>query len=126
MQIIDPTVPEIRGGLHVAVGDLDGDGHADIVTGTGAAGGSWVGVYNGLDGNRTAVMQTGTGLAATIPARVAVRSIDGDKRMAVFATWGADARRNYQVARLDAVSLGLIDDFRVSGNGLSGGGIGMG
>lgn len=126
MQVIDPTVPAIRGGLNVAAGDLDGDGHAEIVTGSGAAGWSRVRVYNGVDGSHAFALQTGTGLAATIPARVAVRSIDGDTRMAVFATWGADARRGYQVVRMDATLRESIDDFRVSGRSLSGGGINIG
>lgn len=126
MQVVDPTVPAIRGGLNVAAGDLDGDGHAEIVTGAGAAGWSRVRVYNGVDGSQAFTLQTGTGLAATIPARVAVRSIDGDTRMAVFVTWGADARRGYQVVRMDAALRESIDDFRVSGGSLSGGGINIG
>lgn len=126
MQVVDPTVPAIRGGLNVAAGDLNGDGHAEIITGAGAAGWSRVRVYNGVDGSQAFTLQTGTGLAATIPARVAVRSIDGDTRMTVFVTWGADARRGYQVVRMDAALRESIDDFRVSGESLSGGGINIG
>jgi hypothetical protein len=126
MQIADPTVPAIRGGLHVAAGDLDGDGRAEIVTGAGAAGGSRVRIYSGADGSHAFMLQTGTRLAATIPARVAVRSIDGDSRMAVFATWGADARRNYRIMRMDSPLRQTIDELSVSGSGLSGGGINIG
>jgi hypothetical protein len=126
MQVVDPTVPAIRGGLQVAAGDLDGDGRAEIVTGSGAGGGSWVRIYSGADGSHSFMLQTGTRLAATIPARVAVRSLDGASRMAVFATWGADARRGYRVVRMDAPLSQQIDDFGVADSGLSGGGINIG
>ncbi|HEX4609856.1 MAG TPA: VCBS repeat-containing protein, partial [Urbifossiella sp.] len=42
--------PSFRGGVNVAVGDVTGDGRADIVTGTGAGGGPNVKVFDGATG----------------------------------------------------------------------------
>lgn len=42
--------PEVRGGVNVAAGDINGDGVADIVVGTGVGGGPNVRVFDGVTG----------------------------------------------------------------------------
>lgn len=124
--IVDPTLPAIRGGLHVAVGDIDGDGRADIVTGAGAGSGAWVRGYSGATGSQLFAVQTGTNRNATIPTRVAVRTLDGVQRASVFATWGADARQNYRIMRLDGPTRQTVDEFKISAIKLGGGGMNIG
>jgi hypothetical protein len=46
--------PGFRGGVSVAAADLDGDGHAEIVTGAGVSGAPQVNVFSGADGSRLA------------------------------------------------------------------------
>jgi hypothetical protein len=42
--------PNFGGGVHVAAGDINGDGKADILTGAGPGGGPQVTVFSGADG----------------------------------------------------------------------------
>jgi hypothetical protein len=126
LRIVDPTVPNNRGGVSVATGDLDADGRFDIVTGVGAGSGGWVRAYSGRTGRQLYGFQTAASLAATVPTRVAVRALDGDSRMAVFATWGADARQNYRIRRIDSATRVTVDQLQVPSQGLSGGGLNIG
>src|SRR5207244_5146734 len=44
--------PNFTGGVYVAAGDVNGDGHADIICGAAAGGGPNVTLFSGKDGSR--------------------------------------------------------------------------
>ena len=44
----------------------------------------------------------------------------------MFATWGADARQNYRVMRLDGPTRQTVDEFKISAIKLGGGGMNIG
>jgi len=81
--------PDFTGGVSVAIGDVTGDGHADIITGAGAGGGPNVKVFDGV------TRQEVRSFFAFVPhftggARVAAGDVNGDKRadIAVAAGFG--------------------------------------
>jgi hypothetical protein len=76
--------PAFRGGVTVAAADLDGDGRAEVVTGTGAGGGPHVRAFDGRTGDPVA------GFLAFDPdfrggVGVAAGDVDGDGRAEVVA-----------------------------------------
>jgi uncharacterized protein YkwD len=65
--------PTFAGGVRVAVGDVNGDGRADIVTGAGAGGGPHVKVFSGANGG---LMQSFYAFAPTFAGGVFVAAGD--------------------------------------------------
>ena len=47
----DAYAPAYTGGVYVAAGDVNGDGHADVITGTDSGAGPHVKVFSGADGS---------------------------------------------------------------------------
>jgi hypothetical protein len=76
-----------RGGLFVAVADVDGDGRADIVTGPGVGGGPVVKVFGGADG-RLILSQLAFEESFRGGVRVAAGDLDGDGRAEVITGAG--------------------------------------
>lgn len=85
--------PSFRDGLYVALGDVNGDGFADMITGTSRGGGARVTVYSGRNGSQIA------DYFAYDPAirggvRVAAGDTDGDGVAEVITAPGEDAISN--------------------------------
>lgn len=77
-----------QGGVRVAVGDVNGDGYADIVAGAGPGGSSRVKVFSGVDGT---LLQDFIALDASFQGGVTVATgdVNGDGRADVIVGAGA-------------------------------------
>jgi len=84
------------GGVSVAVGDVDGDGKAEIITGVDGGGVPRVGVYDGLTG---AKLSSFLAFDATFRAgvRVAVGDLDGDGKAEIIAAPASGAASRVRV-----------------------------
>ncbi|TAL19592.1 hypothetical protein EPN90_03080 [Patescibacteria group bacterium] len=76
-----------RGGVNVAVGDVDGDGRAEIVTGAGKGGGPHVKVFDGQGRTRASFFAYDQKFRGGV--NVAVGDVDGDGRSEIVAGPGA-------------------------------------
>jgi hypothetical protein len=94
--------PSFNGGVHVAVGDVNGDGKAEIITGAGAGGGPHVRIFDAASGQQMA------GLASSFYAYnanfrggvfVATGDIDADGRAEIITGAGAGGGSHVRVFR---------------------------
>jgi PKD domain/Right handed beta helix region/FG-GAP repeat len=130
-----------RGGVYVAVGDVNGDGHPDIVTGAGPGGGPHVIAYDGVTGKIITTFYAydpaftggvsvaagdilGTGHAEIVTGAGPgggphVRVFDGDHVVKEFFAYNAGFRGGVYVAAGDVTGDGKADI--VTGAGAGGG-----
>ena len=71
-----------RGGVNVAVGDVDGDGQAEIVTGAGVGGGPHVRVFTNLGAVKYSFFAYDKNFRGGV--NVAVGDVDGDGKMEII------------------------------------------
>jgi hypothetical protein len=91
--------PTFKGGVHVAAGDLNGDGKAEIVAGAGAGGGPQVRVFD-LKGN---LVSQFFAYGATFKGgvSVAVADIDGDGKAEIITGPGAGGGPQVRIFSID-------------------------
>lgn len=79
--------PSFTGGVRVAVGDLNGDGRGEIITGAGAGGGPQVNVFDGAGKELASGFAYDSGFLGGV--RVAAGDLDGDGRAEIVTAPGA-------------------------------------
>src|SRR5262245_22530335 len=106
------------GGVFVGAGDVNGDGHADVITGAGAGGGPHVKAFSGLNGG---LLDSFFAADASFRGgmRVGVADVDGNGRLDIMTGTGAGVRGT--VTTFDGLTLAQLDSFFVFDAGFLGG-----
>jgi hypothetical protein len=110
--------PSFGGGVSVAVGDLDGDGRAEILTGAGAGGGPHVKAFNAL------TLEEVLSFYAYDPSfgggvNVAVGDLNGDGRAEILT--GAGPGGGPHVKAFNGQTLDVVHSFYAYHEGFTGG-----
>jgi hypothetical protein len=108
--------PSFTGGVTVAAGDVNGDGRADVVTGTASAT-SHVKVFDGASGQLLHSFLAYPGFTGGV--NVAAGDVNGDGRADVIT--GAGVGGNGHVKAFDGASGQLIDSFLAYNSGFAAG-----
>ncbi|MGC1512499.1 MAG: S8 family serine peptidase [Acidimicrobiales bacterium] len=95
--------PGFRGGVDVTTGDLDGDGHDEIVTGAGPGGGPHVRGFNASGAPVASFFAYDPGFTGGV--NVAAGDVDGDGRDEIVTGAGAGGGPNVTVRRADGTLL---------------------
>jgi uncharacterized protein YkwD len=110
--------PAFRGGATVAAGDVNGDGRADIITGTGPGGGPHVKVFDGRTfGLVSQFMAFDSAFRGGVT--VAAGDVNGDGRADIVAGAGPGGGPNVRV--FDGTSLAMLQNFNAFPGGFAGG-----
>jgi uncharacterized repeat protein (TIGR01451 family) len=110
--------PTFRGGVYVAVGDINGDGKADIITGVETGGGPRIEVFSGADesviANFFAFDPTQRG-----GVRVAADDFNRDGKADIVATTGPGVPTRVRV--FDGATQAVLTDYAPYESGFTGG-----
>jgi hypothetical protein len=101
--------PNFTGGVFVAAGDINGDGHADVITGAGAGGGPNVTAFSGVNAS---VLQSFFAYDPNFTGGVqvgALGDINGDGKGEIVT--GAGPGGGPQVNIIDGSNLATLDSF---------------
>jgi hypothetical protein len=110
--------PSFRGGVRVAVGDVNGDSVADLITGAGPGGRAHVKVF---DGNNRALLSSFRAYVAPLRGGVFVAAgdIDGDRQAEVITGAGRGGAAHVKV--FDGLSAAVVQNYRAFGPTFRGG-----
>lgn len=113
-----PYDPSFTGGVNVAMGDVNGDGIADIITGAGPGGGPHVKVFDGASGAELrSFMAYAEGFRGGV--NVAAGDVNGDGRADVITGAGAGGNGHVRVFS-GADGAGLLSFFAYDSGFLGG------